>query len=64
MATLKEVRALARDLDRKDDLVDALDAEITRLQSQLNEKQAARATARADRNAAKDALKAAAATLS
>ena len=64
MATLKEVRNAARELDRADDLVDSLQAEKQRLQSDLDDVNTKLTAARADRDTKKDTLKTLAAQLS
>jgi prefoldin subunit 5 len=57
MATLKQVRNAARELDRADDLVDSLQSQKNRLQSELAEVNTSLDAAKTDRDAKKNALK-------
>ena len=57
MSTLKQVRSAARELDRADDLVDELQAEKQKLQTQLAEVNTKLDAAKLDRDAKKNAFK-------
>lgn len=57
MSTLKQVRNAARELDRADDLVNALQNEKSKLQNELADIQPRFDAAKTDRDAKKDAFK-------
>jgi hypothetical protein len=57
MATLKQVRVAARELDQADDLVDRLVAEKTTAQAKADELTTQLTAARADRDTKKAAFK-------
>jgi uncharacterized protein YlxW (UPF0749 family) len=57
MATLKQVREAARDLDKSDDLVDRLQALKNKLQNELADANTELDAAKVDRDSKKAALK-------
>lgn len=57
MATLKQVRTAARELDKADDLLDSLQGTKQRLTNELDDVNTQLTAARTDRDAKKDAFK-------